>query len=159
MWFCQEGTTPLQHTIPPRNQQKCILPFVVFLPSRPSRCSIESLIIRMPISSVTLGPDPPWLHDMRLITIWPHLLSLSSTLFFYSSYTLTPVSLGHCMALDIMQTIKPEPHTLLLVNLFVIPWGPFSSIAVAHHYTRRDNISSGFHTSYHTLGWWGSKRH
>ena len=62
---------------------------------------------------------------MRLITIWPHLLSLSSTLFFYSSYTLTPVSLGHCMALDIMQTIKPETPHPTSCESFCDSMGPF----------------------------------
>ena len=93
---------------PLRKQHKYILPFAVFLPSIPSRCSIEPLILRMPMASVTMGLDTSWLHDIGPITIWPHPLSLSSALFFYSSNHWTPVSLSQCMALDIMPTIKPE---------------------------------------------------
>ena len=109
-WLCVRGELSLSSTphTHPGNQQKCILPFAVFLPSIPSRCLIEPLILRMLITSMTLGLDPPWSCAIRLITIWPHPLSLSSALFFYSSNHWTLVSLSHCMALDIMQIIKPE---------------------------------------------------
>ena len=110
---------------PPGNTQKCILPFAVFLPSKPSRCSIESLILRMPMASVTLGPDPPQSHDIMLITIWPCPLSLSSALFFYSSNNWSPVSLSHCMALDIMQTSNPEALHPTSCESFCDSMGPF----------------------------------
>ena len=41
-----------------------------------------------------------------------------------------------------MYQYHPEPCTLLLVNLLVLPWGPFSPVAVANHHTGRHNISS-----------------
>ena len=48
---------------------------------------------------LTLGPDPPWSHDLRLITTWLHTFSLSSILFLCSSNHCSPVSLSHCLAL------------------------------------------------------------
>ena len=72
--LCQEGTIPLQHTTPLRKSTKKYSA-ICSLTSKPSWCVIESLML---MASVTLGLDPPQLHDIGLITIWPHPLSLSS---------------------------------------------------------------------------------
>ena len=56
--------------------------------------------------------EPPWSCDIWLITIWPCLFSLSSTLFFSSSSHQMPVYLYTCMELDIYKQSTPETlHT------------------------------------------------
>ena len=80
----------------------------------PSRCSVDSLIVRMPLAFLTLGPDPPWSFDIRLITIWPCPFSLSSVLFFCSPNHWSPVSLNHCIALAYVQESSRNPTPYFL---------------------------------------------